>query len=186
MRQYRKPVDAEALGAAHRPQQAHSWEFGMTFRFAFTAPLLLLAIPATAQDAQVDPYAECAAITANDERLACFDRTYASQTIVLAERAEREEEQREEVFGFREDDATLERQEEESALTVTVSEVLRGSRQSQVLLMDNGQLWREISGSTLRNRVRGGWEGTVTRHWSGAYEIRFEGRRGYLRVARIR
>jgi hypothetical protein len=33
--------------------------------------------------------------------------------------------------------------------------------------------------------VREGWVAAITRHWSGAYEMRFEGRSGYLRVERI-
>ncbi|RJY09391.1 hypothetical protein [Aurantiacibacter aquimixticola] len=142
-----------------------------------------IPLSATAQD---DPYASCVTITDDTERLACFDATYARQRVVVAEREAREEEQREEVFGFRGEDRAIEQQESEATLTATVSEVLQGQRRSQVLLLDNGQLWREISGSTLRNRVRDGWVATVTQHWSGAYEMRFEGRSGYLRVARLR
>ena len=147
----------------------------------------MLAVPAAAQDSEADPYAECAAIEGDAERLECFDATYVSQRVVIAERVEQAEEVREEVFGFREEDAVLRRAEDsDAAVTATVSEVLQGARRSQVLLLDNGQLWREISGSTLRNRIRDGWNATITRHWSGAYEMRFEGRSGYLRVARVR
>ncbi|MDE1467376.1 hypothetical protein [Aurantiacibacter sp. D1-12] len=159
----------------------------MTLRNAsiIALPLLtVLSVPAQAQDA--DPYADCAALTDDAARLACFDRTYAAQRVVIAEAAEAAEVRREEVFGFREEDAAIEREEEDATLTVTVAEVLRGSGRTQVLLMENGQLWREVDGSTLRNRARVGWTGTVSRHWSGAYEIRFEGRSGYLRVARMR
>ncbi|WP_340588455.1 hypothetical protein [Erythrobacter alti] len=159
----------------------------MTIRLALAAPLLLIGAPALAQHAGDDPYADCAALEDNAERLACFDTTYAEQRVVLAERAAREEEQREEVFGFREADVALDDGDaDDVAVTATVSEVLQGARRSQVLLLDNGQLWRESDGSTLRNRVREGWVGTITRHWSGAYEIRFEGRSGYFRAARIR
>jgi len=147
-------------------------------------PALLLAMPAQAQDD--DPYATCAAMGDDAARLACFDATYAEQRVVIAERQEAEEREREEVFGFREEDDALENVEEEVNLTATVTEVLQGARRSQVLLLDNGQLWREINGSTMRNRVRDGWVATIERHWSGAYEMRFEGRSGYLRVTRIR
>lgn len=151
-----------------------------------TPLLAAFAVPAAAQDAVDDPYADCAAIESDAERLACFDSTFASQRVVIAERVEREEVEREEVFGFREEDAVLERTDEpDASVTATVSEVLQGARRSQVLLMDNGQLWREIAGSTLRNRIRDGWTATISRHWSGAYEMRFEGRSGYLRVARV-
>lgn len=146
-------------------------------------PALLVAAPAMAQDD--DPYAACAATTDDAARLACFDTTYAEQRVVIAERAVEEEREREEIFGFREQDDALERAEGEVTLTATVQEVLQGSRRSQVFLMDNGQLWREIQGSTMRNRVREGWVAEISRHWSGAYEMRFEGRGGYLRVARM-
>ncbi|WP_338241788.1 hypothetical protein [Aurantiacibacter hainanensis] len=152
---------------------------------AAVAPLGLIALTVPAHAQQDDPYAECAATTDDAARLACFDSTYASQQVVIAEEEEREEQEREEVFGFREEDRAIERTDEEVEVTATVAEVLRGARQSQVLLLDNGQLWREIDGSTMRNRVREGWVATISRHWSGAYEIRFEGRSGYLRVARI-
>jgi hypothetical protein len=146
--------------------------------------LAALTLPAQAQDD--DPYAACAAMSDDAARLACFDATYAEQRVVIAEREEAEEREREEVFGFREQDDALERAEEDVAITATVAEVLQGARRSQVLLLDNGQLWREINGSTMRNRVRDGWVATIERHWSGAYEMRFEGRSGYLRVTRIR
>ena len=152
-------------------------------RYLAALALIALSVPAQAQD---DPYADCAATSDDAARLACFDATYARQQVVIAQQEEREEREREEVFGFREEDDALERADEEVNVTATVAEVLRGSGRSQVLLLDNGQLWREISGSTLRNRAREGWVATISRHWSGAYEIRFEDRTGYLRVTRIR
>ena len=161
----------------------------MTCRLPLLAimPSICLAAPAAAQQMPADPYAPCVAMEVDAERLACFDATHAAQQVVLAQAAQQAEERREEAFGFRGEDAVIEvAREEEARLTVTVAEVLQGQRRSQVLLMDNGQLWRETDGSTLRNRVREGWSGEVTRHWSGAYEIRFEGRSGYLRVARMR
>ena len=148
-----------------------------TIAFALS---LAFAMPAAAQD---DPYAACAALTDDAERLGCFDATYAAQSVILAEAAEREEELVEQTFGVRGEDTAIDR--DDISVTATVTEILQGARRSQVLLLDNGQLWREIQGSTLRNRVREGWVGTVTRHWSGAYEMRFEGRSGYLRVARV-
>ncbi|WAT16946.1 hypothetical protein OZN62_08330 [Aurantiacibacter sp. MUD11] len=150
---------------------------------AVALSLAVLAAPAAAQDD--DPYAACAALGDDAARLACFDATYAEQRVVLAEREEQQEAERQEVFGFRDRDDDLERDEDAAEVRATVAEILQGARRSQVLLLDNGQLWREVSGSTLRNRVREGWVATIERHWSGAYEMRFEGRSGYLRVTRI-
>ena len=146
--------------------------------------LLAATIPAAAQD---DPYASCAVLTEDDAaRLACFDATYTRQQVVQAEEAAEREAVREEVFGFRRQERELAQSGDDATITATVAEVLEGARRSQVLLMDNGQLWRESDGSTLRNRVREGWTAQISRHWSGAYEMRFEGRSGYLRVARVR
>lgn len=151
------------------------------------AIIACLSAPAMAQED--DPYAPCAAMTDSAQRLACFDTTYAAQRVVIAERAEATEAERAEVFGFREEDRVVERAEEtaeEVTLSGTVAELLQGSGRSRVIRLDNGQLWREVSGSTLRNRPREGWVATISRHWSGVYEMRFEGRSGYLRVARVR
>lgn len=152
---------------------------------AFALPFLALAAtPAAAQDRD-DPYARCAAMGDNMARLACFDETYAEQRVVIAQREEELEAVREEVFGFRDEDLVLERSPEEITQTTTIAEVLQGAARSQVFLLANGQLWREVSGSTFRNRVREDWTVTITRHWSGAYEMRIEGRSGYLRVERV-
>ena len=159
----------------------------MLRKVAFLLPALALfaAAPAHAQDD--DPYATCAGTQDDAERLACFDATYTRQQVVTAEREERQEEQRERAFGFREEEAAIDGSaEDERVITATVTEVLRGAGRSQVLLLDNGQLWREITGSTMRNRVRDGRVATISRHWSGAYEMRVEGSSGYLRVARLR
>ncbi len=158
----------------------------MPLRLAAFAPLplvLALAAPAAAQDEE-DPYAACAALAGDTERLACFDATYAEQQVVRAEAEAREEELIEESFGRRDEDEQIER--DDVTVTATVSELLRGSRNSQVILLDNGQLWRETTGSTMRNRMREGWSVTISRHWSGAYEMRVDGRSGYLRVTRVR
>lgn len=153
--------------------------------FASTVAIPLIAIaaaPAAAQDGD-DPYAACAAMGDDAARLACFDATYSEQRVVLAEAAAEAERRIEESFGIAAEDEAIER--DEVTLAATVQEVLQGNRRSQVMLLDNGQFWREVDGSTMRNRVREGWAVTISRHWSGAYEMRFEDRPGYLRVARV-
>lgn len=173
----------------------------------------MLAAPAGAQG-QEDPYGACAALTQDAQRLDCFDTTYAqsqssqaARERVAAEQAQRAEQMREQEFGLSvserqerreevagadpaaaEDLARLEQdaaRAREFSVEATIAEIWQDGARKRILRLDNGQLWRETSGSTLRNRVQEGWQGTITRHWSGAYEIRFEGRNGYLRIARI-
>jgi hypothetical protein len=37
----------------------------------------------------------------------------------------------------------------------------------------------------MRLFIRPGWQASVTRRWSGGYEMRFDGHRGVLRVSRV-
>ena len=150
-----------------------------------------------AQD-QPDPYARCAALGGDAQRLACFDQTYAHSAEIQAEQQRQQEETRETEFGLsaRERDEAGEsvpgqsaddraRNAPEPGLMAQIAAVSEDGRRALVQL-DNGQVWRETDGSTMRNRVRTGWTATITRHWSGAYEMRFAERSGYLRVARVR
>ena len=152
---------------------------------AFLALLLLVPLTAATAQQREDPYARCAAMTQDAARLACFDETYATQRVVVSQREEEREARREEVFGFRDRDRLIERTEDDVTMSSAVSEVLQGSRREQVILLENGQLWRQVNGGTMRSRVRQGWVATISRHWSGAYEMRFEQGSGYLRVARV-
>jgi len=172
-----------------------------------------LPVPAGAQG-QDDPYGACAALSDDARRLDCFDTTYAesqssraSRERAAAEQAQRAEERRTQEFGLSPSERRERREEVAAAdpvagqnatraqedarragdfsLGATVAEIRQGGTRNQILLLDNGQLWRQTSGSTLRASVKEGWTGTITRHWSGAYEMRFDGRSGYLRLERI-
>lgn len=175
-------------------------------RYAIPAALVAFAIPAAAQSGD-DPYAACAATPDNAARLACFDETYARNAVVRAaaseteaQRALREEQRRIDEFGLaasmREDRreaqraanpaAAEETEDDELAITATVTEAFKDGLGRNVLLLDNGQLWREGGDSRMFFAPQPGWQARITRHWSGAYEMRFEGQRGYLRVTRLR
>ena len=155
----------------------------MNHRPSAVAAAIVLSFLATAATAQDDPYAACAQLADDAARLSCFDATYANRQVAQAEEARAEEARREEVFGLRREDAGV--VTEDVTVTATVVEVLQDGSRRPVLVLDNGQIWREVGGSTLRNRVRDGWTATIGKHWSGVYEMRFEGRSGYLRVRRM-
>jgi hypothetical protein len=151
---------------------------------------LALAVPVAAQD-ENDPYAACAALTDSGARLACFDTTYAGQR---AGSAERTEARRLENFGFgnnappqREAAAEEAAAEPEFTLSAAITEAFVDGLGKRVLLLDNGQLWRETTGSTMRGSAPGaGMQASISQSWSGAYQMRVDGRRGYIRVARVR
>ena len=158
--------------------------------------LALLPLAAAAQaQAQVDndPYAVCAAMTESAARLGCFDTTYAGQQ---AGRTQQTEEQRAENFGLRSSAAAAREEEQpdgqvpaeaEFTLSAAVTEAFVDGLGKRVLLLDNGQLWRETTGSTMRGSPpAAGSQASISESWSGAYQLRIEGRRGYIRATRIR
>jgi len=131
-------------------------------------------------------------MTESAARLGCFDTTYAGQQ---AGRTQQTEEQRAENFGLR--NSTPAREEEqpdredpaeaEFTLSAAVTEAFVDGLGKRVLLLDNGQLWRETTGSTMRGSPpQAGSQASISESWSGAYQMRIEGRRGYIRATRIR
>lgn len=161
---------------------------------AFVATLPVIA---QAQEAP-DPYDACAAQADAEARLACFDNTYAARRTLQAQaareaalQAQREEERQLEEFGLshrqREDLATSQKDEEgELSVNSVVAESYEDGLGKINVLLENGMLWRETSGSRMRIGPQAGRIASITQHWSGAYEMRFEGRSGFLRVERIR
>jgi len=160
---------------------------------------LALAAPLVAQN-DGDPYAACAAMTADAERLACFDTTHAQRATARAEamaqaavRAEREfglaqsgrEEPGESETAASEADRA-DAEDGEITIAAMVAEASLNDVGRNTVVLDNGQVWREISGSNMRVLPRAGWQARVTQSWSGGYQMRFDGRRGFLRVMRVR
>ncbi len=174
-------------------------------RIFLAVPLALLsASPLAAQD---DPYDACAALADDARRLACFDNVHASRATVLAPV---EAVQREEDFGLAQRERERARAAElasqpadavtsvspgevavaeatEFTLTASVVEAFTDGLGKRVLLLENGQLWRETTGSTMRGgQPAAGAEATIVESWSGAFQLRIEGRRGFIRVIRMR
>jgi len=162
-------------------------------RFALLALLpLALAAPLAAQD---DPYDTCAAMAGDTERLTCFDTVHAQRSASRGERAAAEQAEN---FGLSASDrreparsdvaqAEDEAEEPEFTLSATVTEAFIDGLSKRVLLLDNGQLWRETTGSTMRGSPpSAGSQASISESWSGAYQMRIDGRRGYIRVSRIR
>lgn len=177
--------------------------------FAASAPaiaLAALAAPAAAQ--QADPYADCAATVDDAARLACFDATYQEQIGVRAEAERRriEEERLAEQRRIEEERLAEQRaieaaraeeerriaeyglpdaEEADMEIRSEVLDVFTDGLGKALVTLENGQIWREVGGSSMRNAPSSG-VATVEKHWSGAYTMRFEGRRGFLRVERYR
>lgn len=182
---------------------------------SLSAAALALLPLGVAKGQSDDPYAPCSRIADEQERLACFDRTYAAQAALRADDAEEERAE----FGFT--DTQLSRRESEASdsgvpaaaeagealpadstmdvgtvaadaddaadeVTSSVVEVFEDGARRAVILLANGQVWRATSNSNFRRRVRAGWNATIVRSLTGGYRLKFEGQRGFLGVSRVR
>lgn len=167
--------------------------------------LLLTTGVAEAKDRKADkllaPFTACGAITESAARLACFDAALAA--LDDAKEVVRLEEEEDIVagFGFAEDDAktpdaeaaaqakaTTEVIEEDGEVTIVsaVTEVYTAIGGRVVVLLANGQLWREASNSSFRGAPRVGWQARIQRSGFGGYRMRFEEKTGFLSVTRVR
>lgn len=142
------------------------------------------------------PYAKCGAITDDSARLACFDETLAGESTRLAKQEAEQEERAEEQFGLTPAQvrARAEAAGEEApvaeggAVLATVLEVYVESRtRLRRFLLDNGQLWAEANASTsMRRNPKSGQQVMISDGPFGSFQLRVEGKNGFLRVKRLR
>lgn len=160
-------------------------------------------------DEALEPFRECAILTDNAARLACFDQALAGAATAQQARRERRNRRRAEDFGLsaiqieERYDREVERAErsgdadalaaaealepaEPEEVTSPITETLVDATQRRVFLLENGQIWREGNNSSLRGRVRVGSIATVSRGGLGGFRLRVEGRTGFISVSRIR
>jgi len=164
---------------------------------------LLMAAPVAAQGTQ--PFVDCAAKLADAERLACYDKAVeaasadarriaetrrkaaaeAALVTAAAEKAAAEAKQRdrfgrEGVRAFRDDDDG-----EAQQVTAAVTEALRDQIGKVVLILDNGQMWRQVDGFALPG-IKPGTIVTVQRGAMGSYRVKLAGSARTAQVVRMR
>ncbi len=158
----------------------------------------LTTTSAFAQDKDESPYAPCARIADNTQRLACFDATFAREGELLAEKAEAERQENVENFGL----STLQIQEREEAengpnattqldedgqIVATVVGVFANDRSGKrIFTLDNGQIWAETQVSRMKRNPREGQDVTIRKASLGRFQLRVEGKRGVVDVRRLR
>ena len=158
----------------------------------------LTATSVSAKDEGPSPYAPCAGIADDSERLACFDATYAREGELLAERAEAARQESVENFGLsdlqirereeaeRGPDAVTEL-DEEGQIAATVVGVFANDRSGKrIFTLDNGQIWAEAQVSRMKRNPREGQSVTIEKASLGRYQMRVDGRRGVVDVSRMR
>lgn len=134
----------------------------------------------------------CADIQDAPDRLACFDRAVSELRETVAAR-------RTEEFGFSDYELAQRRNRVENAddeaapakggdeeYSAVVIEFARNAIGKRVVILDNGQVWRETNPSTMRGSVRGGSRVTIERSFGGAFRLSVDGKRGFLTIERVR
>jgi hypothetical protein len=168
-----------------------------------TALLLAGAGPAAAQPnapQSVKPFTDCAAIVADAERLACYDRAVAAVAPALgAEMAERQQaadaaaaatmaEAAVTSFGresMREPPPPAAADARASSLEASVVEVLTDASKRLVIILDNGQMWRQ-QGQAIAMAPKPGTKVVLKRGAMGSFRMVDPARKQVLWVIRMR
>lgn len=166
------------------------------------AIVCLLAAPASAQT--VKPFVDCAALANDAERLECYDSAVAAISPALRAQAEERRKQaaaraaeaaaaaqaareaeerdrfgREGVRAFRGSDLGVE------SVESTVTEVLRDNLGKVVVILENGQMWRQVDGNAMP-MIRTGTAVTIKRGAMGSYRMTPEKTSRTVQVMRMR
>lgn len=175
---------------------------------AAALPLLIAApVYADDDDETLKRFRECGSLSDDAARLSCFDAALSSAAAAqqahqeqrrrrtvedfglsatqVEERYERALRRAEQSGGSADDVAELAPPEPQE-VTSPVAELLTGGSRRRVFLLENGQIWREGSNSSLRGRIRIGSNATISRGGIGGYRLRVEGRTGFVSVIRVR
>jgi hypothetical protein len=117
-----------------------------------------------AQAVSVKDIARCATITADAERLACYDRLARSNTVERQAPALPQPEHSEQTFGMNKPPA--DKPPEPARMEAKVLEVAMDSRGAVILRLDNGQSWALDDGPAI---VRSGDAIVIKRAALGSY-----------------
>jgi hypothetical protein len=163
-----------------------------------TMGILVGSAPAAFADPLVEPFRACGKITDNTARLTCFDQALQTldQRQVVVQEAARE--QAEADYGRKKFEASAssgnEKGEIRAAAPAAVDELkskiaevfVQNVNGRHMIVLENGQMWRETSVSSFRGTLRPGMEATISEGSIGGYRMKFEGKSGFLGVARVK
>lgn len=146
---------------------------------------------------------ECRNITDAADRLDCFDKLAGSldEQAVLAAQEQAPEPGDEEAapvltaeqsFGLEDlpSEQKKKREEKTESLTASVVDIGRNGRGKYVIILENGQVWRQLTADTSKLRVpRSGAEGIsveIKRKMFGAHMLSLDGDNRSIKVERIK
>ncbi|BBE35736.1 hypothetical protein [Sphingosinicella microcystinivorans] len=163
-----------------------------------TMGILVGNIPTAFADPLVDPFRACGKIANNTDRLSCFDQALQTLDQRQAVVQESSREQAEADYGLKKFETSAskatEKEDTRAAAPVSVdglkSKIVEVFVQNvtgrHMIVLENGQLWRETSVSSFRGTVRPGMEATISEGAIGGYRMKFDGKSGFLGVTRVK
>jgi hypothetical protein len=184
--------------------------------FWLLATAVIVAAPAQADPARdvLSQIAKCADIAGAAERLQCYDTAATSAKIALAAPAEQPAQQQAAVRTEEDDDEggilswfglsrpttkpeefgkppepVKEGPKEITEISASVIELARNAYGRSIFILDNGQVWKQIDGD--QSDVAAPKEGepmkvTIEKAILGSYSLSIDGRRGIVKVRRIK
>lgn len=184
--------------------------------FWFLSAAVLIAVPAQADPARdaLSEIAKCADIADGTERLKCFDAAVGGAKSALAapppaqapvQKAAVETKEEEEGgvlawFGLskpatkpeefgRPPQLVAEGPKEITEISAGVLELAKNAYGRSLFVLDNGQVWKQIDGDTteVRDPAKGEtMKVTIEKAVLGSYALRVDGRRGIVKVRRVK
>ncbi|MEQ1864500.1 MAG: hypothetical protein ABL996_07580 [Micropepsaceae bacterium] len=180
--------------------------------FWLLSAVALTTLPAHADPARdaLDAIAKCTEIATSAERLQCFDAAApgvksalaapVQQTVAQTDQAPAEEEEGGVLswFGLSRPNTKPEdfgkprvrtEPKEITELSAGVIEFAKNAFGRSIFILDNGQVWKQVDGDTTEVRDPSGSEQmkvTIETGLMGSYSLRVEGRRGIVKVRRVK
>lgn len=170
-------------------------------KLALAGAVLLAA--ATAAQARDEPRArpklfqdalDCAAIKADAERLACYDRAVPvlaraenNKDILVTDRAQAREARRS-LFGFRLPSLRIfggDKDDDLDKLDTTINAASRGAQGQLILILADGAVWGQTDERAVIGKIKPGDKVTISRGVMGSYFATIPGR-GTFKVERRR
>ena len=174
-------------------------------RFPVIAGMALFALPAIAQQAPLDKVYACVSVADSAQRLACYDSAVAGLkqaessgglAVVNREQIEKAEK---EAFGLATPslsalaesarsttpaDAATEKPKALDRVTFAVKSVKPGPDGKYRFTLENGQIWKQLDTTKLRNLGSGPWKAEIRKASLGSYLLTVD-KQAAVRVERV-
>lgn len=163
-----------------------------------TMGTMLCSASAAMADPIGDPFRACGKIAEDKARLACFDEALQSLDQRQAVVQQTQKEQAEAEYGLKKFETRKQAETEKpevrelgpagvEELRSRIAEVfVQNVNGRHIVVLENGQMWRQTSVSSFRGTLRAGMEVTISEGAIGGYRMKFEGKSGFLGVTRVK